>query len=62
MKDKINKLIQECVAPDIQDRYFFETISRGYSAKLYSNVLVNIDISMQAKNRITFKGNEKLKI
>lgn len=61
MKDKINHIIKNCVAEDIKDRYSFEVISKGYSATLYSNVLVNIDISLQTSNRIIFRGNDELK-
>lgn len=60
MKDKINDIIKDCVADDIKDRYSFSPVAKGYSATLYSNVLINIDMSLQTMNRIIFRGNEEL--
>lgn len=61
MKEKIEDIIKSCVANDIIGRFSFDQNKKGYSATLFSNVLVNIDISLQTSNRIIFRGNEELK-
>ena len=59
-KDRINEIIEGCVADDIKDKYRFVLTSRGYAAVLYSNSLVSINISLKTVNRITFRNNEEL--
>lgn len=60
MIDKINEIIEPCIAKDIKDKYSLVKIAKGYSATLYANSLINIDTSLKTVYRIMFKNNDDL--